>query len=89
MCIRDSYQGMIYTHALQWAIGLEIFLLSKDPWRIVLSTDHPNGGSFANYPLVIKLLMDYEFRKVAMKSVNQKAMNSTILGELKREYTLN
>ena len=33
--------------------------------------------------------MDYEFRKVAMKSVNQKAMNSTILGELKREYTLN
>ena len=84
-----DYQGMIYTHALQWAIGLEIFLLSKDPWRIVLSTDHPNGGSFANYPLVIKLLMDYEFRKVAMKSVNQKAMNSTILGELKREYTLN
>ncbi len=84
-----DYQGMIYTHALQWAIGLEIFLLSKDPWRIVLSTDHPNGGSFANYPLVIKLLMDYEFRKLAMKSVNQKAMNSTILGELKREYTLN
>ena len=84
-----DYQGMIYTHALQWAIGLEIFLLSKDPWRIVLSTDHPNGGSFANYPLVIKLLMDYEFRKQAMKSVNQKAMNSTILGELKREYTLN
>ena len=80
---------MIYTHALQWAIGLEIFLLSKDPWRIVLSTDHPNGGSFANYPLVIKLLMDYEFRKQAMKSVNQKAMNSTILGELKREYSLN
>ena len=27
--------------------------MSKDPWRIVLSTDHPNGGSFANYPLVI------------------------------------
>ena len=84
-----DYQGMIYTHALQWAIGLEIFLLSEDPWRIVLSTDHPNGGSFMNYPLVIKLLMDYEFRKEAMKHVNQKAMNSTILGELKREYTLN
>ena len=53
-----DYQGMIYTHALQWAIGLEIFLLSKDPWRIVLSTDHPNGGSFANYPLVIKLIKE-------------------------------
>ena len=33
--------------------------------------------------------MDYEFRKEAMKHLNQKAMNSTILGELKREYTLN
>ena len=51
-----EYMGHVYTHALQWAIGLEIFLLSKDPWRIVLSTDHPNGGSFANYPLIIKLL---------------------------------
>ena len=25
-----------FVHALQWAIGLELFLLSKDPWRIVL-----------------------------------------------------
>ena len=32
--------------ALQWAVGLELFLLSSDPWRVVLSTDHPNGGSF-------------------------------------------
>jgi len=39
--------------------------------------------------MVMKLLMDYEFRKEAMKHLNQKAMNSTILGELKREYTLN
>jgi len=84
-----DYQGHIYTHALQWAIGLEIFLLSKDPWRIVLSTDHPNGGSFMNYPLIIKLLMDYEFRKEAMKHVNQKAMNNALLKDLKREYTMN
>ena len=27
--------------ALQWAVGLELFLLSADPWRVVLSTDHP------------------------------------------------
>ncbi|MEC7885167.1 MAG: formylmethanofuran dehydrogenase subunit A [Pseudomonadota bacterium] len=84
-----DYQGHIYTHALQWAIGLEIFLQSKDPWRIVLSTDHPNGGSFMNYPLIIKLLMDYEFRKEAMKHVNQKAMNNALLKDLKREYTMN
>ena len=29
---------------------------------IVLSTDHPNGGSFLSYPRLIRLLMDREFR---------------------------
>ena len=33
-----------------------------DPWRLVLSTDHPNGGSFLSYPRLIRLLMDREFR---------------------------
>lgn len=83
-----SYQENVYTHALQWAIGLEIFLLSKDPWRVVLSTDHPNGGSFMSYPKLIKLLMDKSFRDDEMKRVNQKAMAKTFLGELDREYTL-
>ena len=35
------YQEHVYVHALQWAIGLELFLLSKDPWRIVLSHGSP------------------------------------------------
>ena len=83
-----EYMGHVYTHALQWAIGLEIFLLSKDPWRIVLSTDHPNGGSFANYPLIIKLLMDRTFRKECMGVLNEKAMNASLLKDLDREYTL-
>ena len=83
-----KYQENIYTHALQWAIGLEIFLLSKDPWRVVLSTDHPNGGSFMSYPKLIKLLMHKNFRDEEMKRVNQKAMAKTFLGELNREYTL-
>ncbi len=84
-----SYQEHIYVHALQWAIGLELFLLSKDPWRIILSTDHPNGGSFMSYPKLIRLLMDKEFRKEEIKRINQKAVNHTILNELDREYTLN
>jgi len=84
-----SYQEHIYVHALQWAIGLELFLLSKDPWRIILSTDHPNGGSFMSYPKLIRLLMDKEFRKEEIKRVNQKAVNHTLLNELDREYTLN
>ena len=83
-----SYQEHVYVHALQWAIGLELFLLSRDPWRIILSTDHPNGGSFMNYPKLIRLLMDREFRREEMKKVNQKAMRSTQLPDLDREYTL-
>lgn len=84
-----SYQEHIYVHALQWAIGLELFLLSADPWRIVLSTDHPNGGSFMSYPKLIRLLMDREFRREEIEKVNQKAIDKTQLKDLDREYTLN
>ncbi len=84
-----NYQEHVYVHALQWAIGLELFLLSNDPWRIVLSTDHPNGGSFMSYPKLIRLLMDSAFRAEEIKRVNQKAINQTMLNELDREYTLN
>src|SRR3712207_8263677 len=35
-----AYREKNYVHALQWGIGLELFLLSRDPWRLVLSTDH-------------------------------------------------
>ena len=85
-----SYQERIYTHALQWAIGLELFLLTKDPWRMVLSTDHPNGGSFMSYPKLIRLLMDREFRDAEIKRVNQRAIRKTSLMDgLSREYTLN
>src|SRR5919202_387566 len=50
-----TYREKNYVHALQWGIGLELFLLSRDPWRLVLSTDHPNGGSFLSYPRLIRL----------------------------------
>jgi formylmethanofuran dehydrogenase subunit A len=83
------YRDSNYVHALQWGIGLELFLLSKDPWRMVLSTDHPNGGSFMSYPRLIRLLMDREFRNEQIKSVNPAAMRKTVLlDNLEREYTL-
>ena len=85
-----TYQEHVYVHALQWAIGLELFLLSQDPWRLVLSTDHPNGGSFMMYPRLIRLLMDREFRNEQIKKVNQRAISKTLLlNNLEREYTLN
>jgi formylmethanofuran dehydrogenase subunit A len=84
-----SYQPKNYVHALQWGIGLELFLLSDDPWRTVLSTDHPNGGSFLSYPRLIRLLMDREFRNEQIQKVNKSAMKRTVLlDDLEREYTL-
>ena len=76
--------------ALQWAIGLELFLLSEDPWRVVLSTDHPNGGSFLSYPALIQLLMDRSVRDERLKLVNPRLLAGSALADgLSREYTLN
>jgi formylmethanofuran dehydrogenase subunit A len=82
------YRNRSHFHTTQWAIGLEWFLTMTDPWRIALTTDHPNGGSFLAYPEIIRLLMDREYRKEACRSVNQKALKRTGLLELDREYSL-
>ena len=84
-----TYQDRVYTNALQWAIGLELFLLSEDPWRMVFSTDHPNGGSFASYPRLIRLLMDREYRKEQMNRINPKALERSGLRDCQqREFSL-
>jgi formylmethanofuran dehydrogenase subunit A len=84
------YKDKAAVTALQWAIGLELFLLSADPWRVVLSTDHPNGGSFLSYPQLIQLLMDRGVRDQRLRQVNPKLLaGSTLADGLAREYTLN
>src|SRR5439155_18352840 len=84
-----SYKEKAAVAALQWAVGLELFLLARDPWRVVLSPDHPNGGSFLSYPRLIRLLMDREFRNEQIDRVNQKAIRRTVLRDrIEREYTL-
>lgn len=84
-----EYRERNRVHALQWAIGLELFLLAKDPWRVVLSTDHPNGGSFLAYPRLIRLLMDRAFRDDELRRVHPDAIAGTALADgLAREYSL-
>jgi formylmethanofuran dehydrogenase subunit A len=84
------YRASNYVHALQWGIGLELFLLGRDPWQVMLSTDHPNGGSFLSYPKLIRLLMDRAFREDQIGHANQRAIQRTALFDgLDREYTLN
>ncbi len=83
-----KYRDQNYVNALQWAIGLEIFLSVEDPWRIFLTTDHPNGAPFTSYPHLIRLLMDKTFRNETFAKLNLDAQAMSNLASLNREYTL-
>lgn len=83
-----KYRDQNYVNALQWAIGLEIFLSVEDPWRIFLTTDHPNGAPFTSYPHLIRLLMDKSFRNEAFAKLNLDAQAMSNLTSLNREYSL-
>lgn len=83
-----KYRDKNFVNALQWAIGLELFLLVHDPWRIFLTTDHPNGAPFTSYPHLIRLLMDRSFRNNMLSSINKEAAKSSVLSSIDREYSL-
>jgi formylmethanofuran dehydrogenase subunit A len=84
-----KYKDQNFVNALQWAIGLEIFLLVEDPWRIFLTTDHPNGAPFTSYPHLIRLLMDRSFRNDMLATIHPEAQKMSTLASIEREYTLN
>ncbi len=84
-----TYKDKSRVHALQWAIGLEWYLLVEDPWRVAMSTDHPNGGSFLAYPEIIALLMDRTRREEVLKRLPPAVRENCVLPDLTREYTLN
>jgi formylmethanofuran dehydrogenase subunit A len=83
-----KYRDKNFVNALQWAIGLEIFLLVNDPWRVFLTTDHPNGAPFTTYPHLIRLLMDRTFRNERLGLINADAQALSTLASIDREYTL-
>lgn len=83
-----TYKNTSAVNAWQWAIGLEWYLLVNDPWRVAMSTDHPNGGSFLAYPRIIRLLMDRSYRREMLKLVAESVRETTVLRDLDREYSL-
>ncbi len=83
-----KYKDQNFVNALQWAIGLETFLLVDDPWRIFLTTDHPNGAPFTSYPHLIRLLMDKSFRNDMLATIHPEAQKMTTLASIDREYSL-
>lgn len=82
------YRDRNFVNAMQWAIGLEIFLTVNDPWRVFLTTDHPNGAPFTSYPHLMRLLMDRSFREECLLQIHPEAAAHSRLSGLTREYTL-
>jgi formylmethanofuran dehydrogenase subunit A len=82
------YRPNNLVNAVQWAVGLELLLLIDDPWRIFLTTDHPNGACFWRYPEIIRLLMSADHRRECLKTLPAKARKRIVLPDLDREYTL-
>ena len=83
-----TYRNKRLVHDLQWGIGLEWYLAVHDPWKVVMSTDHPNGGSFLAYPQIIRLLMDRTYRQDIIKTVHPELRSRCQLADMEREYTL-
>ncbi|MBA7666898.1 Formyltransferase/hydrolase complex Fhc subunit A [subsurface metagenome] len=74
-------------NAIQWAIGMELFLLIDDPWKAMLTTDHPNSGPFTDYPLVMSWLMSKDERDRTMKEKCHKDLGGrSIIASIDREY---
>jgi formylmethanofuran dehydrogenase subunit A len=83
-----TYKGSNLVNAVQWAVGLELLLLIKDPWRVFLTTDHPNGACFWRYPEIIHLLMNADYRRECVKKLPPQAQKRIVLADLDREYSL-
>jgi formylmethanofuran dehydrogenase subunit A len=83
-----TYKEKSFVHALQWAIGLEWYLLVKDPWQVCMSTDHPNGGSFLAYPEIVQLLMDQNYRQEVLAHLPERIRERCTLKDLDRQYSL-
>ncbi len=75
-------------HSVEWAIGLELLLLVNDPWKTILTTDHPNGGPFSKYPQLITWIMSNKAREATFAECHKWARDRSSLGGIDREMTL-
>jgi len=82
-----NYRNGSFANAVQFAVGLELFLLIEDPWRVFFTTDHPNGAPFTAYPDLFALLMSRDVRAQWLSRLPADALAVTTLGSLAREYS--
>ncbi len=81
------YRRKNFFNAVQWAAGLELFLLIDDPWRVFFTTDHPNGAPFTAYPDLLALLMDRGLRAQWLETLPADPRAVTTLPAIAREYS--
>jgi formylmethanofuran dehydrogenase subunit A len=81
-----TYKKDSPVNAVQWAIGLELALLIRDPWQVYMTTDHPNGGPFIFYPKIISWLMSQKAREEAMTDIHKAAIRRSTISTIDREY---
>jgi formylmethanofuran dehydrogenase subunit A len=75
-------------NATQWSIALELALLVNDPWKMFMTTDHPNGGPFIAYPKIIAWLTSKKARMATLKRCHKKAQKKSLLPSIERELSL-
>jgi formylmethanofuran dehydrogenase subunit A len=80
------YKRKSAVHATQWSIGLELALLIQNPWKLCMTTDHPNAGPFTAYPRIITWLMSQMARKKTMMKISKRARRNSLLPTIDREY---
>jgi len=82
------YDPKNHVFGLQWAIGLELALLIKDPMKCYMTTDHPNAGPFTRYPTVTSWLMSKKARDEKLASLHKWVAERCSLGGISRELSL-
>ncbi|MDI6718075.1 MAG: formylmethanofuran dehydrogenase subunit A [Methanomicrobiales archaeon] len=84
------YSPAITVCGVQWAIGLELALLNKDPMRAYITTDHPNAGPFTRYPRIWKWLMSAKARSQQIEAFknSSKVVAASEIASIDRELTL-
>jgi formylmethanofuran dehydrogenase subunit A len=75
-------------NAIQWGIGLEIALMVNDPWRVIPSTDHPNAGTFVNYPSIAAWLMSKQARQAVLDEIRRPAKKRMDLPAIDTEWSM-
>jgi formylmethanofuran dehydrogenase subunit A len=60
----------------------------EDPWKMFLTTDHPNAGPFFAYPKIIAWLTSSKARTATLRRCHKKAQKKSLLPSLNRELSL-